>query len=266
MQPVSFLAHATVITLLPVAMALFHHAQDMAFNFLTDDAYLYLGIARHSPEAFFSFDGMRPINGFHPLWQYHVWMMAEVFRDRPLALSNAVALTAIALTWIGVLRGALAAQNGKWLFFRNARAELKAPLRTADPDTRLLKLGGGKPGFRASFPTRHGFSLADDAQNLAAQQVGWLLRDSHAADGSRVLASHKCLRVTPEAVAWGTGQIRKYLTASHLDDRIKAEPPLFYFQMSHIARPTGIAFIRIIKREAEAAPDASPPGDGVARP
>ena len=41
-----------------------------AFAFVHADAFLYLTIARHSRLGFFSFDGTKTTNGFHPLWQY----------------------------------------------------------------------------------------------------------------------------------------------------------------------------------------------------
>jgi len=39
-----------------------------AFTFFTSDTYYYLAVARHSVNApFFTFDGLYPTNGFHPL-------------------------------------------------------------------------------------------------------------------------------------------------------------------------------------------------------
>ncbi|MGY6536558.1 MAG: hypothetical protein ACXIVG_14560 [Pararhodobacter sp.] len=555
MRAVGFLVYATVVTLLPAVMALFHHGANAAFIFLTGDAYLYLGIARHSPPDFYSFDGMRATNGFHPFWQYHVWLMTELFRDRPLMVMNVVAWSAIVLAWVGAVLGGLAAQrlSGSWalaclvtpgayflligqsmgnmsvwemfngmeaglsfalaggimllvaqasrygerllywlvmgvllaalvfsrldevfvvaaimlalvlwpdrshwrggvqavvlvlpvalmlalyfaynldqvgtlmpvsgaakgegslfsnswvtlltffspvvelregvtaysadrvalggaafrvaqllvpaflavlllltilrffaarawapilagamggiiikalysfvfagywhqapwyfafacmalsvtlaavlgpsfarlhgvapaltrgiavflvafglfhaskpglqaaermtdtdagerMAFWNARAALEQTLRAAEPDIRLLEFGDGMLGFSLDFPTRHGFVFAGDVGSLTALQAGRLLRDSYA-DGFRVLAAYEYLRVPPQAAAWGSEQIRDYLAESHLDPRIKAELPLFDFEMIHIDAPTGIGFIRMIERGAEA--------------
>ena len=69
----------------------FVHGADAAFLLLTGDAYLYLGIAQASTPEFFSFDGERPTNGFHPLW---LRLLSQVIGDAPLALMNAVAWSA----------------------------------------------------------------------------------------------------------------------------------------------------------------------------
>ena len=561
MRLVGFSVYATVVTLLPAVMALLHHGRDAVFLFLTGDAYLYLGIARNSPPEFYSFDGLRPTNGFHPFWQYFVWVVTSLFRDMPMVVMNIVAWTAILLAWIGALLGGLAAQrlSGSWtlallvvpgvyfllfgqsmgnmsiwemfngmegalafalgagimllatqagqhgtrmaywlvmgvllaglvfarlddgfvvaamglalifwpgrglmkgiwhagllsvpvalmlvlyflynldqvgtmmpisgkakgegallsnawvtmltffsplvelreglsayqgdrvalggaafrvaqllvpalmalmlliailrffadrawapilvgamggiiikalysfvfanywhqapwyftfacmalavtaaavlgpsfarlrdaspllargvavflvafgLFhaskpglqaaermtgteaadvrsFWQARAETEAILRAAEPDIRLLDFGDGLLGFSFGFPTRHGFVFAGDLESLAALQAGRLLRESHA-DGFRVLGSYEYLRVPPEAEGWDSDRIRQFLDESHLDPRIKAELPLFDFEMLHIDPTTGAAFIRMRERGADPAPVPAP--------
>ena len=90
---------------------------DAAYLFLTGDAYLYLGIAEHSTADFFSFDGERPTNGFHPLWQYYLRLVAQFTGDNSIALMNISALSGIACCWIGVilLGMAVARGAGSWL-------------------------------------------------------------------------------------------------------------------------------------------------------
>ncbi|MEW6530841.1 MAG: hypothetical protein AB1473_08410 [Thermodesulfobacteriota bacterium] len=40
------------------------------FNFFQQDAFYYIAVAQNSTNGFYSFDGERTTNGFHPLWQY----------------------------------------------------------------------------------------------------------------------------------------------------------------------------------------------------
>ncbi len=69
-----------VVILLAVAYppltVLVERGQVAAFQFFNTDAFTYLAVARHSVgKDFFTFDGQRPTNGFHPLWQ---WTLAGV--------------------------------------------------------------------------------------------------------------------------------------------------------------------------------------------
>ncbi|MCQ0090452.1 hypothetical protein [Roseovarius sp. M141] len=111
-----FVLYATVITLMPAVFLLPEFGTEAAFFFLTGDAYLYLGIAESSTEAFFSFDGETPTNGFHPLWQSYVWLVARVTSD-PMVLMNVAAWSAIGLTLVGVLLlgAAVARATESWL-------------------------------------------------------------------------------------------------------------------------------------------------------
>lgn len=113
---VLFYFYATLLTLMPALPFAFLRGEEAAFMFLTGDAYLYLGIADHSTDDIFSFDGERPTNGFHPLWQFILWFAAQRSND-PLILMNISAWGAIACTWVGVilLGTAVARSTGSWL-------------------------------------------------------------------------------------------------------------------------------------------------------
>ena len=51
-----------------------------AFRWFADDAFYYLAIADHSPNTgLYTFDGMHPTNGFHPLWQYLLTLVVQTF-------------------------------------------------------------------------------------------------------------------------------------------------------------------------------------------
>jgi hypothetical protein len=112
-----FVLYAAVVTLLPVAALPLVHGADAAFLLLTGDAYLYLGIALASTPDIFSFDGELATNGFHPLWQVWVWVLAQGLGDAPLALMNAVAWSAVACVLAGVLLlgAAIHRATGSWL-------------------------------------------------------------------------------------------------------------------------------------------------------
>jgi len=117
MQAILFLVYASVVTLMPALVVIWYHGAAASWGFLTGDAYLYLGIARNSPPEFYSFDGERPTNGFHPFWQYWVWLVTDLFRDSPGVVRGIAAWSAILLVWVGALLGGLAARrlSGSWL-------------------------------------------------------------------------------------------------------------------------------------------------------
>ncbi|MFX0541883.1 hypothetical protein ACEWPM_009130 [Roseovarius sp. S4756] len=64
----------------------------------------------------FSFDGEAATNGFHPLWQVMVWVLAQITGD-PVLLMNLTAWLAVALTLAGVLMigTAIGRATGSWL-------------------------------------------------------------------------------------------------------------------------------------------------------
>jgi len=101
-RAVFWLLYASLVTLLPVMLLPAKLGSEAAFRLLTGDAYLYLRIAESS-ETFFSFDGERPTNGFHPLWQWYLWALHDGLGLSGLALANASAWSAVFATWVGAL-------------------------------------------------------------------------------------------------------------------------------------------------------------------
>jgi hypothetical protein len=64
------LGTAAALCGLPVFADLLLSWRHAPFRYFTSDTYYYLNVARNAAKAgLFSFDGERPTNGFHPLWQ-----------------------------------------------------------------------------------------------------------------------------------------------------------------------------------------------------
>ena len=112
---VAFLGFAAVLALLPAVTVGLVHGARTPFWFLAGDAYLYLGIAQASTGLGFSFDGLEPTNGFHPLWQVWVRLLTVVLPG-PLAVMQAVLVSALALLVVGLwaLGTAIARLTGSW--------------------------------------------------------------------------------------------------------------------------------------------------------
>ena len=72
------------------------------FWIFAGDAFLYLGIGQKSHFGFFTFDGIYPTNGFHPLWQYFVTLLAHAAQDNQLLYMNFVAWSSVALLCTGM--------------------------------------------------------------------------------------------------------------------------------------------------------------------
>ena len=61
-----------------MALFLLTFRVDAPFYFLAQDSFYYLSIARHSAHLpFFSLDGLHPTNGFHPLWEWLEYALAQ---------------------------------------------------------------------------------------------------------------------------------------------------------------------------------------------
>ncbi|PVH30084.1 hypothetical protein [Pararhodobacter oceanensis] len=116
MRAVAFILYASLVTLLPVLVVAWNHGALTPFWFLAGDAYLYLGIGQSSSGLTMSFDGLRPTNGFHPLWQVFV-RAATALSATPLQAIAATAYGAIAFTLGGVLLLGFAIRRftGSWL-------------------------------------------------------------------------------------------------------------------------------------------------------
>lgn len=131
--------------------------------------------------------------------------------------------------------------------FWHAGPEIEAALTARHPGIRIIEFGDGMLNFTFTMPVRHGFVFAGDAQSLTALREGRLLRDAHA-DGFDVLSSYEYLHVPEGAETWSSDDIRSFLQNSFLDSRVKAELPLFDFEMLYVARPSGVPFIRLVPR------------------
>jgi len=116
MRAAGFFAFATVATLLPVLVVAWNMGAHAPFWFLAGDAYLYLGIGETSSGLAMSFDGIRPTNGFHPMWQVFVRAATAVTSDQ-IGAMTLVAYGAVAFTYGGVLFLGTAIQRltGSWL-------------------------------------------------------------------------------------------------------------------------------------------------------
>ena len=116
MRATGFIAFAILSTFMPAAIVAWNMGAMAPFWFLAGDAYLYLGIGESSSGLSMSFDGLRPTNGFHPLWQ--VWVrVATALSSSPLQAMTLVVYSAIALTLAGVLvlGAAIQRMTGSWL-------------------------------------------------------------------------------------------------------------------------------------------------------
>lgn len=116
MRSFAFVVFASLATALPALVIAWNMGAMAPFWFLAGDAYLYLGIGEASSGLSMSFDGLRPTNGFHPLWQ--VWVrLATALGGAPLPAMWLVAWGAIALTLAGVLMLGVAIRRftGSWV-------------------------------------------------------------------------------------------------------------------------------------------------------
>ncbi|MEZ5752203.1 MAG: hypothetical protein R3D60_09630 [Paracoccaceae bacterium] len=102
MRFTAFLAYVTIVTLMPPLVVLWNMGALTPFWFLAGDSYLYLGVGVSSDGLMMSFDGERATNGFHPLWQLYVRIVAALV-DNPLVLINIVSWSSILLTWVGAI-------------------------------------------------------------------------------------------------------------------------------------------------------------------
>ncbi|MCB1390830.1 MAG: hypothetical protein KDK12_17075 [Rhodobacteraceae bacterium] len=115
MRAAGFVAFAAVASLMPALVVAWNMGASAPFWFLAGDAYLYLGIGEHSQGWAMSFDGLRPTNGFHPLWQ--VWVrVATALTGGGLPAMWLVAGGAILCAFGGVLAlgGAIRRFTGSW--------------------------------------------------------------------------------------------------------------------------------------------------------
>ena len=93
-------------TALPVVLDLLVSGSRRAFAYLAADAFYYLEVAKNTAEhGRVSFDGTRPTNGFHPLWQL---CEAALWRGcQFVGLSEARVLVVVVLVGVFLLSGAV---------------------------------------------------------------------------------------------------------------------------------------------------------------
>ncbi len=61
------------LTAYPALLSWLTQGKNAAFKYFAADAFYYLGVAdRSANTGFYTFDGSRATNGFHPLWQYYL--------------------------------------------------------------------------------------------------------------------------------------------------------------------------------------------------
>jgi hypothetical protein len=68
----------TVLLLYPPIYGLYCFGMKTVFGYFADDAFYYLTVAKNSTLGFFTFDGEKPTNGFHPLWQFVLVVLSGV--------------------------------------------------------------------------------------------------------------------------------------------------------------------------------------------
>ena len=72
-QSVLIAIAVTLLIAYPVLFAIAYYGIEAPFRFFAADAFYYLNIAHNIGKTpIFSFDGIYPTNGFHPLWQYYL--------------------------------------------------------------------------------------------------------------------------------------------------------------------------------------------------
>jgi hypothetical protein len=92
---------AFLATLYPPLMTLRDDAVAGAFRYFASDAFYYLAVAQRSVgQPFYTFDGLFPTNGFHPLWQYFLtaafsWL--ELPRDGQVVFAFVAGVVATAI-------------------------------------------------------------------------------------------------------------------------------------------------------------------------
>ncbi len=96
---------AAALVAMPVLLDLAASGPLAAFRYLASDAFYYLTIARNAATGHgFSFDGVHPTNGFHPLWQL---LLAALYRVR-LALGTSESAYLALVVAIGAVLAAAA--------------------------------------------------------------------------------------------------------------------------------------------------------------
>lgn len=126
-SPISILSISTAVfaaTLLPLLLYLRRCSPFAETSVFQPDAFYYLTIARNSLHtSFYSFDGVLPTNGFHPVWEfllYHAMRLNLLKPDNPfLTLHRLYISNLLILSVACALLAAFCAQHlhRRWLAF-----------------------------------------------------------------------------------------------------------------------------------------------------
>ncbi|MCH2185931.1 hypothetical protein MK280_08665, partial [Myxococcota bacterium] len=88
----------------PPLVSLYREGLQGAFRFFAADTFYYLSVADHSLAApFFTFDGIHPTNGFHPLWQIYLERAFAFFQLDSAGQVYWTAGTSIVLVTVGTI-------------------------------------------------------------------------------------------------------------------------------------------------------------------
>ena len=88
--------YTLAVALIPPAYACAAHGLRAVFGAFAADAFVYLSVAANSHAGFYTFDGVNPTNGFHPLWQVVLQAVFQAFHlgaDKPHQLIVAYGLS-----------------------------------------------------------------------------------------------------------------------------------------------------------------------------
>lgn len=86
------------VALLPPVYAYATGGIPSIFSYFAADAFVYLSVAANSQVGFYTFDGVNPTNGFHPLWQMFLQGMFQAF-----GIGAAKEHQLIAVYWLSVV-------------------------------------------------------------------------------------------------------------------------------------------------------------------
>ncbi|MDG2049819.1 MAG: hypothetical protein P8M78_06630 [Myxococcota bacterium] len=92
----------------PPLASIYREGIQGAFRFFAADTFYYLSVADHSSAApFFTFDGIHPTNGFHPLWQIYLERTFAFFQLDSAGQVYLTAVSSIVLVTLGTMLFAL---------------------------------------------------------------------------------------------------------------------------------------------------------------
>jgi hypothetical protein len=99
-----FVASAIAVCLLiPPFVGVYKAGTAAMFRFFLQDTFYYLSVAANSTTGFYTFDGVTPTTGFHPLWQVYLTKLFEIApRDQTFQI-HLVFWASVAITALGYI-------------------------------------------------------------------------------------------------------------------------------------------------------------------